>query len=122
MNLNGRWAITFSAYLVILIAISISAYLGILPTKISTIPYYDKILHFILVGSASYLGHKALGKQMISFSFLPFALPLAPVIISILAGMDESLQALSPVRSCSLLDMSANLLGIWFFFWLVARK
>ncbi|NER26214.1 MAG: VanZ family protein [Symploca sp. SIO1C4] len=121
MTLDGRWTITFSVYLAILISISLLAYLGVLPTKISTIPYYDKILHFILVGMASYLSHKALGRKMISLSFLPFALPLAPLIITMLAAMDESLQALSPLRSCSLLDMSANLLGIWFFFWLVGR-
>ncbi|MGB7444821.1 MAG: hypothetical protein WA919_27450 [Coleofasciculaceae cyanobacterium] len=122
MKLNKFWAIVFVAYFLMLLTISLLAYLGVLPTQIAAIPYYDKALHFILVGSSSYIGQKALGGWGLKINTLPFIIPLMPISITVFAAVDESLQILSPIRSFSLLDMSANLMGIWFFYWLAVRK
>lgn len=122
MKLNRNWVIAFGLYFLVLLTIIGLAYWGILPVKVSAIPFYDTIGHFILLGSASYLGHKALGGQMITIWLFPFALPLAPLIISVFAAIDESLQALSPLRTSSLSDMTANLVGIWAFYGLARWK
>lgn len=122
MKLNRNWVITFGIYLVILLTIIGLAYLGILPVKVATIPFYDTLGHFILLGSASYLGHKALGGQMLKIWPCPLTLPLAPIAISLFAMVDESLQALSPLRTSTLSDMAANLVGIWVFYCIAAWK
>jgi VanZ family protein len=59
---------------------------------------------------------------MITIWLFPFALPLAPLIISVFAAVDESLQALSPLRTSTLSDMTANLVGIWAFYGLAVWK
>jgi hypothetical protein len=122
MKLNRNWVIAFGLYFLVLLTIIGLAYGGILPVKVSAIPFYDTIGHFILLGSASYLGHKALGGQMITIWLFPFALPVAPLIISVFAAADESLQALSPLRTSTLSDMTANLMGIWAFYVLARWK
>ncbi len=77
MKLNRIWVLGFSLYFIVLLTIIGLAYLGIVPVKVSVIPFYDTIGHFILLGSASYLGHKALGGQIVNVWPLPFTLPLA---------------------------------------------
>lgn len=122
MKLNRNWVIAFGIYFVVLLTIIGLAYLGILPVKLAAIPFYDTLGHFILLGTASYLGHKALEGQMIKVWRCPLTLPLAPILVTIFAIVDESLQALSPLRTSSLSDMTANLVGIWVFYCLAARK
>lgn len=122
MKWNRNWILAFGLYVVFLLTIIILAYLGVFPVKLPTIPFYDTLGHFILLGSASYLGHKALGGQMIKMWSCPLSIPLVPIAISIFAAVDESLQALSPLRTSSWLDMMANLVGIWVFYGLAVWK
>lgn len=122
MTLNRNWVIAFGIYFAILLTIIALAYRGIFPVKISWIPFYDTFGHFILLGSASYLGHKALGGQIIKILLCPVTIPLAPLFLSVFAAVDESLQALSPLRSSILSDMSDNLLVILFLYCIEARK
>ncbi len=122
MKLNRTWVIAFAIYFVVLLTIIGLAYQGIVPVKLSAIPFYDTLGHFILLGSASYLGDKAPGGQVINIRPSRFTLPLAPLLLTSFAVVDESLQALSPLRTCSLSDMTANLIGIWFFYWVATRK
>ncbi|MEW6497118.1 MAG: VanZ family protein [Cyanobacteriota bacterium] len=122
MKWNRNWVLAFGLYVVFLLTIIILAYLGVFPVKLPTIPFYDTFGHFILLGSASYLGHKALGGQMIKMWPCPLSIPLVPIAISIFAAVDESLQALSPLRTSSWLDMMANLVGIWVFYGLAVWK
>ena len=56
----GLFAFWF--YIGIILSISISAYLQIIPNEIKQFPYYDTILHFILVGFSAFLGHLAFNK------------------------------------------------------------
>ncbi|MGB3636558.1 MAG: hypothetical protein WBA39_03065 [Rivularia sp. (in: cyanobacteria)] len=54
---NRNWAlsealpkvIAFWFYIGIIVSISISAYLKIIPNEIKQFPYYDTILHFLLI-------------------------------------------------------------------------
>ena len=116
---NKSWVFAFWFYFGILMTISASAYLKILPVKSSTIPFYDTIGHFLLVGLAAFFGHLALNKRRINC--LNFSLPLAPSLVVIFSIVDELLQRLSPNRSFDLTDLAANLVGILFFYWLAER-
>jgi hypothetical protein len=59
MTTHQRWVFAFWVYLGILLSISISAYLGTIPTKIAQFPNYDiiRICHLVLLGIAGYLSH-----------------------------------------------------------------
>jgi len=112
---NKKWLIAFWLYFTLLITIFTMAYLRIIPVKIKVIPYYDTIGHFVLYGITAYLAHRALDRKTINFKSYIF--PLAPVIISIFAIIEESLQSFSPYRTFSLLDIAANISGIYLFYW-----
>lgn len=100
-------------------AISISAYLRIIPVKSSIFPYYDTIGHFVLLGIATFLGHLALRKRKIYLSRL--SIPLAPILVVICCIIDELLQSLSPYRTASFSDLAADLVGIMVFYWLAEQ-
>ncbi|MEL6459925.1 MAG: VanZ family protein [Cyanobacteria bacterium J06621_15] len=119
MNKNRPWLIAFWFYVGICVSISISAYLKIIPNEIERFPYYDTILHFILMGFSAFLGHLAFNKRKINIFTIP--LPLVPIIISIVVLIEECLQIFSPNRSFDLVDLAADFLGI-VFFTLLAEK
>ena len=55
-----RWVIVCAVYLLVLAIIVALAYLRLIPTELGLIPMYDTIGHFVLMGSAAYLAHRAL--------------------------------------------------------------
>jgi uncharacterized membrane protein YoaT (DUF817 family) len=110
------WRLAFLAYFLGLAAIITGAYLGGLPDVIRNIPYADTFIHFIALGGLGYLAHRALGRRR--FVLAGRDLPLGPVVICVLAVIEECLQSLSPNRTFSLLDMGANVSGTLFFYWL----
>ena len=116
---NKGWVLAFWFYFGILMAIIISAYLRILPVKSSTIPYYDTIGHFILLGIATFLAHLALRKRKIYGKRI--SIPLAPIIVVIFCVIDELLQSLSPNRTASFSDLAADLVGVMVFYWLAEK-
>ncbi|BAZ50590.1 hypothetical protein NIES4103_32070 [Nostoc sp. NIES-4103] len=120
MKSNRRWVFAFWVYFGILMSISVSAYLKILPTEISQFPYYDTILHFLLLGIAAYLSHLALNKRKIQL--LNIYLPLAPLIVIFFCLVDEMIQYFVPYRSFDLVDLAADLGGIVLFTWLAERQ
>jgi uncharacterized membrane protein YoaT (DUF817 family) len=87
-----------------------------IPVKIKFIPFYDTLGHFILYGITAYLAHRALERKIVSY--LGLNIPLGSLIISCFALVEESLQLLSPYRTFSLLDLTANLCGIILFYWI----
>jgi VanZ family protein len=109
------WKRAFGAYLVVIGAISGAAYLRILPRWIAVIPYFDAGAHFILLGLASYLSHRALGGRRIG------RLPLGPLVVGAVAVTDEIVQAFVPWRTFSALDMVGNLGGVVLFGALAVR-
>ncbi|MBH8567074.1 VanZ family protein [Nostoc sp. CENA67] len=120
MKSNRRWVFAFWVYFGILMSISVSAYLKIIPTEISKFPYYDTILHFLLLGIAAYLSHLALHKRKIQL--LNIYLPLAPLIVIFFCLVDEMIQFFVPYRSFDLVDLAADLGGIVLFTWLAERQ
>lgn len=116
---NKGWVFAFWVYFGVIMTISASAYLKVLPVKSSVIPFYDTIGHFVLVGLAAFFSHLALNKRRINF--LKFSLPLAPILVVICSIVDELIQRFSPYRTFDLTDLAANLVGILFFYWLAER-
>jgi polysaccharide biosynthesis protein VpsQ len=113
------WVIAFWFYLGILLTISISAYLRVIPTEISQFSHYDTVLHFILLGIAAYLSHLALNKRQIVFLKIP--LPLAPLIVFFFCIIDEIIQKFVPYRSADWVDLAADLCGIIIFTFLAQK-
>ncbi|AFY56943.1 VanZ like family protein [Rivularia sp. PCC 7116] len=113
MKTNRTWAIAFWFYIGIILSISMSAYLKIIPNEIERFPYYDTILHFLLIGFSAFLGHLAFNKRKIDI--LNFSLPLVPIIISFFVLIEECLQMFSPHRSFDLVDLAADFCGMVVF-------
>jgi len=90
------------------------AYLGLIPTALSYIPWYDLIGHFVLMGILAYLLHRATGRK--SFQLLGINLPIGPSTIAVFAIIEELLQSLSSARNFSLLDLFFSLAGIVVFY------
>ncbi|MGF2012674.1 MULTISPECIES: VanZ family protein [unclassified Nostoc] len=119
MKYNQRWVFAFWVYFGILMSISMAAYLRIIPVEISQFPYYDTILHFLLLGIAAYLSHLALNKRKIQI--FNIFLPLAPLIVIFFCIVDEIIQLFVPYRSFDLVDLGADLCGIILFTWLAEK-
>ena len=119
MKSNRPWVIAFWFYIGLLLSISLSAYLKIIPNQIKQFPYYDTILHFLLMGFSAFLGHLAFNKRKINI--FNFSLPLVPIVISFFVFIEECLQIYSPHRNFDLVDLAANFCGIVLFTWLAER-
>mgnify|MGYP001800182523 FL=1 len=113
MKSNRTWLVAFWFYIGIILSITISAYLKIIPNEIQRFPYFDTIMHFLLMGFSAFLGHLAFNKRKINI--LNFSLPLVPIIISFFVLVEECLQRFSPNRSFDLLDLAAYFCGIVLF-------
>jgi len=110
---NRHWTKVLAGYLTILAGIDLSAYLGILPTKIAAIPYYDTFGHLFLIGFAGFLLHRAMARRTLSIAGM--AVPVGLAVIAVLAGVEELLQLLSPLREASFGDYGADLVGLSLF-------
>jgi hypothetical protein len=80
-------------------------------------PGMDKIGHFMMIGGASYLAHKALNRKKI----LKNRIALGPLLVLVFFGIEEYVQQFSPVRSFSISDLGADALGVLFFMMLEKR-
>lgn len=112
---RNRWVVIFWVYIAILGSISLSAYLGLLPRNsgLLALPHADHVIHFLLLGGASFLSHRALGGRWLRFRRV--GLPLGPLIVGLASITDECFQSLSPVRTFDLLDMASNVSGVIVF-------
>ncbi len=112
-----RWGL--AAYVLFLGIISGLAYARGLPLAVQRTPYLDKVLHFLLIGGASFLARRASDDARVLRS-----VPVGPAIVGVLASIEECTQTLSTVRTFDLGDLFANLLGVVVFGWLAgpARK
>jgi VanZ family protein len=101
----------------IVLLITLAAYLGVLDVAALGVPGLDKIMHFSLVGALAFF----------SVGWWADRPPwVVLVVLSIVAIVDETGQSFSAVRTFSLIDLAANLLGILVFgfaaAWLVRRR
>lgn len=105
--------------LAIALIVTHMAYLDILPLHLLRWPLADKVLHFLLIGSiAFWLNLWLNGRSLQVGSRL---IPLALLIPFSLALLEEGFQFLSPLRTASLSDLSSDLAGLIFFWWLSQR-
>lgn len=108
-----HFAILLASYLAFLGLVDVSAYLGIIPTKIHAIPLYDTIGHFVLLGLAGFLLHRTLGRRVKRFAGIP--VPVGPALVVLGAACEELLQVLSPIREACFSDFAADVAGIALF-------
>ncbi len=109
MTLRG-WRFALAGYVVMLGIISGLAYARGLPLAILTTPYIDKVLHFVLLGGASFLARRATNDARTLAR-----IPTGPAVVGLLATIEECTQSLSPVRTFDLGDLAANLAGVVVF-------
>ena len=105
-----------AAHLTLVIAISIGAYTGLLPTVIQRVPHLDKLGHAVLIGGIAFfldgvLEHRRAWRSP----------SLAALAVLVVAGVEEYAQRLSPRRSSDLMDFAADVVGVCFFVWLSRR-
>lgn len=109
----------FAAHLALVVAISIGAYAGMLPTAIPAVPHLDLLGHAILIGGLAFFLDGALEhRPLVRGRSFP---RLAPVLVLIAAGIEEYLQRLSPRRTSDWNDYFADVVGVCFFAWLSRR-
>ena len=102
------------------LVITLMAYLGYLPWWLLQWPLADKVIHFLLFGAVVFwlnLWLKGRGMQLLGRRVVPVAI-LFPLAI---ATLEEGAQFFSPLRSSDLLDLSSDLLGMLFFYWLSTK-
>jgi hypothetical protein len=92
--------------LAIVLLATLGAYLGLLDLSILAWPGMDKMLHFLLCGALAFF----------SVAWWADRRPWTVLgLLSALAVLEEASQALSAARTCSAVDLTANLLGILVF-------
>jgi len=99
-----------------LAVISGLAYAHGLSSVILALPYVDKVLHFVLLGGASFLARKATGDARVA------GVPGGPVAVGLMSVIDECAQAFFPTRTFSLADLAANIAGVVVFGWLAGPR
>lgn len=119
---NGKphraWQVALILYVIALGVISALAYTKRLHVAaIVGRTHADKLIHFVLLGVASFLARRASGDVRMKL----WNLPLGPFLVGICATLDECAQGLSPHRTFSFADMFANLSGVVVFGWLAGR-
>ena len=90
--------------------IIVSAYFGLIPTRLHDIPFYDSAGHFVLYGFWGYFFGNAFDRPIASVA--NFQIPSGIIVTVIIAAIEEFLQQLSPMRSFSVADLGFGLLGI----------
>ena len=111
------------------------AYLGVLPWRLLAWPNADKVMHFLLFGAVAFwlnlwlngrgwtmglTNRRAQGRSQDESSSMPrrVTVPLAVLLPLTVALVEEGMQSFSALRTASLLDLGADLLGLLFFWWL----
>lgn len=79
----------------------------------------DKLIHFVLLGGASFLARRATADARVRRLW---NVPLGPFVVGAAASLDECAQAFSPVRTFSFGDLAANLGGVVVFGWLAGAR
>lgn len=115
-----KWlTILFTVFILLIIVLADTGNLGILST-INSIPYADKVGHFILYGILILLIDLTL------FHALPrqtrkWIAVTSGLILALLIGTEEFSQQYFANRTFSLMDLSASYLGVICFSWLAMK-
>jgi membrane-associated phospholipid phosphatase len=100
------WAWWLWGQVMVVALVSLSAYLGLLSTRLPALPGLDKALHALLFGGLALPAVGWWGRAR-----------AAPVLagLALLAAAEEALQALSPARAFDSLDLAASMAGLMLF-------
>ncbi len=103
------WAVGLAVSIAIVITGSAFAYAGALPMWFAA-GNVDKGLHFAMASALAFFTDGVLARR----ALVPgkILLPLAPVVVLVPVGIEEYLQRLSDVRSSSIWDFTADVLGV----------
>lgn len=110
------WKVGLTLHAAFVIIIAVSAYLGVLPATYRVLPHADIIGHAVLIGLLAFFLDGTLRFRPLVSGRVP-ALRAAPVIILVIAGVEELAQSLSPRRTASLLDFAADVVGVCLASW-----
>lgn len=103
----------------IVIVVTQMAYLDLLSLHLLRWPWIDKFMHFLLFGAVVFWLNLWLRGQ--SMRVGPWAVPVAIVFPLLVAIVEEGAQSFSPLRSASFADLTSDLVGMLFFWWLSAK-
>ncbi|MEM7129892.1 MAG: VanZ family protein [Chloroflexota bacterium] len=112
-----RWLLWPQIAIVILV--TEMAYLNLLPGNLLSWPMADKVLHFTLFGAVTFWLN--LWFQGRTVKILAWSIPLAILVPLAFALVEEGLQAWSPLRTASLVDLGADAMGMLVFYVLSNR-
>ncbi len=103
------WAVGLTISIAIVITGSAFAYAGALPIWLA--PHnVDKVLHFAMAAALAFFTDGVLARRTLIAGRIH--LPLATVVVLVPVGLEEYLQRLSEVRSSSIWDFTADVLGV----------
>lgn len=116
------WRVACALYLVLLATVVVLVDIRAFPWGAQ--PPYDGVLHFLLLGTAGWLLHRALGRCRWELLGLP--LPVGPLAVALVATADEIRQIFVATRTFAVSDLLANLAGVAVFWavdhWWVQRQ
>ena len=118
-GLLRAYRIALATHIALIVAIDAGAYTGLLPHEVQGLPGFDKLMHFLLVGTFGALLDASFGHRPIVR--VPWVPRIGPGIALTLAGIEEFAQRFSPRRSSSWGDLIANYSGILILSWAVKR-
>ncbi|MEZ4866234.1 MAG: VanZ family protein [Caldilineaceae bacterium] len=95
------------------------AYLNLLPGGLLLWPYADKVLHALLFGAVVFWLNLWLAGRV--WAVGGWTAPVAVLLPFSLAMVEEGFQSFSPLRTASLSDLTADLIGMACFWWLSQR-
>jgi hypothetical protein len=110
---HNSWRTITAVVFGILFCASVLAYVGLIPTQLKSIPYYDSNGHFMLFGILAFSLDRALKGR--TTRVMGVTLPIGSTVIALYAIIDESLQYYSTARTFDLSDLACSLLGIMTF-------
>jgi VanZ family protein len=91
--------------------LSMLAYREGLPDLFARVQQFDKVVHFATGGLLAFFLDGALRRRS-AFTIGGFAMPLAALLVLVPAGIEEYLQRYSALRTSSIWDFTADLLGV----------
>lgn len=119
----GRRSVGFAAaLLVFVVLISALADVGhksALFDAVRSTPHGDKFCHFGIFGTLAFFAHRAL--EFRTWGIAGFRLPIGPLLVLMLATVEELSQAFFPQRTLDIVDWLSDLLGVASFSFLSHR-
>jgi len=116
---HADWRWLLWPQIAMVVTISHMAYLDLLPPYLLRWPLSDKVIHFLLFGAVVFWLNLWFKGRSIPMGRA--AIPLAILLPLTIASLDEIAQSFSPLRTADLVDLTSDLLGMLFFWWLSTR-